>query len=70
MCAVYKEEALSEKALLKHLDGKADGKKVAVSEEAVVSEEATPDVRTMHAYLLHVCDLSTLPGLGGVTDVL
>ena len=47
MCAVYKEEALSEKALLKHLDGKADGKKVAkaekkvaVSEEAVVSEEA------------------------------
>ena len=40
MCAVYKEKALTEKALLKHLDGKADGKKVAVSEEAVVSEEA------------------------------
>jgi hypothetical protein len=47
VCAVYEEETLSEKALLKHLDGKADGKKVAkaekkvaVSEEAVVSEEA------------------------------
>ena len=40
MCAVYKEKALTEKALLKHLDGTADGKKVAVSGEAVVSEEA------------------------------
>ena len=45
--AVYEEEALSEKDLLKHLDSKADGKKVAkvekkvvVSEEAVVSEKA------------------------------
>ena len=45
MSAVYEEKALTEKALLKHLDGKADGKKVAkaekkvvVFEEAVVSE--------------------------------
>ena len=40
MSAVFEEKALSEKALLKYLDGTADGKKVAVSGEAVVSEEA------------------------------
>ena len=44
LCAVYEEEALSEKDLLKHLDSKADGKKVAKVEkeekEAVVSKEA------------------------------
>ena len=46
MCAVYKEEALSEKTLLKHLDGKADGKKVAkVEKKVVVSEEALSSVR-------------------------
>ena len=42
--AVYEEEKMSEKDLLKHLDGKADGKKVAkakAEKEAVVSEEAT-----------------------------
>ena len=39
--AVYEEKSFSEKDLLKHLDSKADGKKVAkVEEEAVVSEEA------------------------------
>ena len=47
--AVFEEKALTEKALLKHLDGKADGKKVAkvekgeearvVGREAVVREE-------------------------------
>ena len=40
MSAVYEEKVLAEKALLKYLDGTADGKKVAVSGEAVVSEEA------------------------------
>ena len=40
MSAVYEEKALTVKALLKYLDGTADGKKVAVSGEAVVSEEA------------------------------
>ena len=40
MCAVYKEKALTEKALLKHLDGKADGKKVAKVEKKVVVSEA------------------------------
>ena len=45
--AVYEEEALSEKDLLKHLRGEADGKKVAkaekkavASKDAMVSEEA------------------------------
>ena len=40
MSAVYEEKVLTVKALLKYLDGTADGKKVAVSGEAVVSEEA------------------------------
>ena len=45
--AVFEEKVLTEKALLKHLDGKADGKKVAkaekkavASKDAMVSEEA------------------------------
>ena len=38
--AVYEEEALSEKDLLKHLRGEADGKKVAKAEKKAVASKA------------------------------
>ena len=48
MCAVYKEEALTEKALLKHLDGKADGKEVAKAEKKVVVSEEAGETEDTH----------------------
>jgi len=48
VCAVYKEEALTEEALLKHLDGKADGKEVAKAEKKVVVSEEAGETEDTH----------------------
>ena len=48
MCAVYEKETLSEKDLLKYLDGKADGKKVAKAEKKVVVSEEAGETEDTH----------------------